>query len=406
MADTPNTTTSLSARLKKRYNKNISELVPVPADMQRRVEFRNDLKGGDSAEFDVQLSLELGFTQGEGTLNGAIAQTNAKAIVSATNLTLQSQVSYSLIKRAQTEEGAFARFASDKFIPMVDSFRMREEYYMLYGRRGLGELSANASGQVLTISEASWNPTLWASIKGAVIEAWTAIDGSTQHNGDLVVSDINVENRTVTVVGTCSAVVSGDILFFKGDHNTGRIGLMHIARNTGTLYNISAATYALWAANHHDLGTSAITLGKILVAAGKSAAKGCVGKKLVCYVPVQAFQTLVADEAALTTHGASKRKAENGFEYLTFLGASGEIEVVPHLYMRDGEAVLWPEDLTYVIGSSEATTQVGPGGDIIFDLETKNYKEMRMFSDSCGVYCEKPGFITYMTRSDGEALHA
>ena len=54
----------------------------------------------------------------------------------------------------------------------------------------------------------------------------------------------------------------------------------------------------------------------------------------------------------------------------------------------------------------EATTQLAKDGDMIFDLEGYNYKEMRMFSDSCGVFCERPGWITLITRSDSNALHA
>lgn len=400
-----NTTSTLVNRLKKRYNKETSQLVPVPADLQRRLPFKAEMGGGDTTEFDVQLSLELGFTQGEGALNGAIAQTNAKAIVASFNLTLQSQVSYSLISRAQKDEQAFTRFGDSKFIPMVDSFRMREEFLGLQGRRGIGVVSGNSSG-VLTITAASWNATLACSIKGAILEAWTAVDGSTQHNGDLTVTAVDVANRTITVSGTSAAVVANDILFFKGDHNAGRIGLMHIAKNTGTLFNIDAAANPLWCANTYDAGTSALTLGKILAAAGKSAEKGCVGKKLVCYVPVQTFQTLVADEAALVQYKAGVSTAERGFDTIKFLGANGQIEVVPHLYMRDGEAVLWPEEFTYIIGSSEATTSLAKDGDMIFDLEGYNYKEMRMFSDSCGVFCERPGWITLITRSDSNALHA
>lgn len=399
-----NTTSTIASKFKVRYNKKTTELVPVSADIQRRVQFRKDMELGAKAEFDVSLSLELGFTQGEGSLNGAIAQRTAKATVEAYNLTLQSQVSYSVISRAKSNEAAFGRFGDSKFIPMVNSMRMREEYYDLYGRQGLGKVTANNSG-VLTISEASWNTTLMSSIIGAIVEAWTAVDGSTQHNGDLTVTGVDPENRTVTVSGTNAAVVANDILFFKGDHNTGRIGLMHIARNVGVLFGINAANEPLWKSNFYDLGTSPLSLAKILGMAGKSAAKGCVGQKLVNYVPVEAFQGLVADESALRQYGATK-KAQNGFETIEFLGASGPIEVVPHLYLRDGETVLWPEDQCSIIGSAEADTQLAKDGDIIFDLENSNFKEMRMFSDSCGIFCEKPGWITYGTRSDGKALHA
>jgi hypothetical protein len=116
---------------------------------------------------------------------------------------------------------------------------------------------------------------------------------------------------------------------------------------------------------------------------------------------------LVSDEAALVQYGANKsNKAENGFEYITFLGASGTIEVKPHLFMPDGVALIWSPEYTYVIGSQEASAQIAKDGDMIFDLESSMAKEMRMFSDTCGVFCERPGFMVYMTRSDSLKLSA
>jgi hypothetical protein len=367
---------------------------------------------GASAEFDVNLSLELGFSQGNGnaSLNGAIAQTTARASVGAYSLVLQSEVSYDAISRAKTDDRAFARFASGKFIPMLESFRNREEYHALLGRdQGLGRVTNNSSG-VLTIRADTWIPALAASSVGAVIQAYDAkmtatTAGGSQHNGDLTITAVDMANRTITVSGTNAAVVSGDYLYFKGDYSTSsRVGLLAIAQNTGSLFGINASTYPLWSGNAYSASTSGLTLGKILEAAGKSAEKGCVGTKLVCHVPVAAFQSLVSDEAALRQYAAEKTEAVNGFETLKFLGASGPIEVVPHLYMPNGMAVLWPEEWTYILGSQEATTQLAKDGDIIFDLETKMAKEMRMFSDTCGVFCERPGYITLITRSDNGVL--
>ena len=410
-----NTPTTLASRFKQRFNKEISQIVPMTADILRAVKFKSDLALGASAEFDVQLAPELGFSQGtaNATLNGAITQATARASVTGYSLVLQSQVSYDAITRAKSSDAAFASFSDSKFIPMVDSFRMREEYHALLGRdQGLGKVTNNSSG-VLTISEDTWIPALASSLVGAVIVAYTAkltatTASGSQHNGDLTVTAVSLTNRTITVSGTNAAVVANDYLYFKGDYTvTSRIGLLSIAQNTGTLFGISASTYPLWSGNTYSLGTSAITLGKILQGAAKAAEKGCVGKKLICSVPVSAFQSLVSDEAALVQYGANKsNKAENGFEYLTFLGASGIIEVKPHLFMPNGAALIWSPEYTYVIGSQEASAQIAKDGDMIFDLEASMAKEMRMFSDTCGVFCERPGFMVYMTRSDSLALNA
>ena len=410
-----NTPTTIASRFKAQYNKEISQIVPMTADILRAVKFKDDLSLGENANFDVQLSMELGFSQGTGnaTLNGAISQATAKATVTGYSLVLQSQVSYDAITRAKSSQKAFASFADSKFIPMVDSFRMREEYHALLGRdQGLGKVTANSSG-VLTISEDTWIPALASSLVGAVINAFdaklTAIAASgAQHNGDLTVTAVSLTNRTITVSGTNAAVVANDYLYFKGDYTlTSRIGLLSIAQNSGTLFGISAATYPLWRGNTYDLGTSNITLGKILKAASLAGDKGCAGKNLTCSVPVGAFQSLVSDEAALVQYGANKTKtAENGFEYIKFYGATGLIEVKPHLFMPQGKALIWCPEYTYVIGSQEATAQIAKDGDMVFDLESSMAKEMRMYSDTCGVFTERPGFMVYMTRSDSLALGA
>jgi hypothetical protein len=407
-----NTPTSISSRLKQRYNKGISNIMPMPADILRETAFRKDLAPGASAEFDVQLSPELGFTQGTGAyaVNGAIAQATARASVQGYSLLLQAQASYDVISRAESNEQAFENFNSNKFIPAVESHRMREEYHALLGRdQGIGKVTNNSSG-VLTISEDTWIPALASTLVGAVLNAFdakmtaTTASGS-QHNGDVTVTAVNLTNRTITVSGTNAAIVNGDYLYFKGDYSTDRrCGLIAIGRNTGTLYGIAAGTYPLWAGNTHDLGTSAITLGKILQGAAKAGEKGCVGKRLICSVPVSGFQSLVADEAALKQYGAT-RKAENGFETLTFVGATGPIEVRPHLFMPDGMALIWPPEYTYQIGSTEATTKLAKDGEMFFDLEGFAAKEMRVFSEST-MFSERPGYFVVMTRSDGKKLSA
>lgn len=399
-----NTPTTLASRLKEQFNGEISQLVPGSAELVK-LKFRRDVELGKSAIFDVQLSDELGFTvgQGEMTLNGNINQSAARATVDAYSLVLQSNVSYDLISRASSEKKAFAKFVDSKFIPMAESFQRRQEILHCWGRDSLGQVSSNSSG-VLTLTEGSFCPTLWLGLKGAVIEAWTAKTGGSQQNGDLTISAVDVANRTVTVTGTSSSVTTNDYLFFKGTHDAGHYGLMAIAKNTGTLFGISAATYELFKGNSYDVGTSALTLGKLLQAAALAANKGCK-EKLKALVPVSAFQSLVADEAALRMYTAYSRKLENGGEAISFYGASGEIEVVPYHFMKAGEAIIFPERWTYILGSTEMVTQLAKDGDMIFDLEQTSSKQVRLFSD-VQIFCERPGYLVYLSRSDGKALSA
>jgi hypothetical protein len=398
------TPTNLASRLKEQFNGEISQLVPGAAELVK-LKFRRDIELGKSAVFDVQLSDELGFSVGQGdiTLNGNINQSAARATVDAYSLVLQSRASYDLISRASSEKKAFAKFVDSKFIPMAESFQRRQEILHCWGRDSLGQVSGNSTG-VLTLTEGSFCPTLWLGLKGAVIEAWTAKTGGSQHNGDLTISAVDVANRTVTVTGTSSSVVANDYLFFKGTQDAGHYGLMAIAKNTGTIFGISASTYELWKGNSYDVGTSALTLGKLLQAAALAANKGC-NEKLKALVPISAFQSLVSDEAALRQYTAYTEKAENGFKKISFYGASGEIEVVPYHFMKAGEFLIYPERWTYILGSSEMTMALAKDGDMIFDLESTSAKELRLYSD-LQIMCERPGYLVYGSRSDGKALSA
>ncbi len=405
-----NTPTTIASRLKEVYAEGPTVLVPSCNELfGKRLEFRKDLENGKKTVFDVQLSGEQGFTVGTGdvTLLGAVAQTSASAEVTGVSLILQSNVSYDAISRAKTSKQAFVSFNNQKYIPSAESYRTRGELLCMgYGRQGLGVLSADDDGAgVLTISPATWCSALWLTMLGATIQSFTALSGGSQHDTDMVVTAVDVTNHTITVSGTSTNQATGDILFLKGHRGTSAYGIMDIAKNTGSLYNISAATYALWAANAYNVGTSALTLGKISLASAMSADKGC-NEKLTCFVPNKAFQSMVNDQAALREYGANYNpaKAETGFESIVFHGATGKIEIVPYMFSKEGEFVMFPERYTYLLGSEEMTNQLAKDGDIMFDLESTSSKQIRWFGDWT-VFCEKPGFITYGTRSDSLALH-
>jgi hypothetical protein len=400
--------TTLASRLKQRFNKEVSQLVPESSDMQRRLEFRKDLEQGASAEFDVSLGHEAGFSIGRGsvTLNGAVDQVSVRASVSGYSHILQSKVSYDLIKRANSDEKAFAKFADSKFLNMTVAMRNREELLALNGRRGVGKIQTENNSGVCVITKASWIPAFWASAVGAKFVAFDSLTGTTQHAGNITCTAVDIPTRTVTFTsdGTIADLAANDFIFPKGQHDDGRIGLLDIAYNTGSLYSINAGTYPLWAANSYDVGTSALTVGKILEASALAANKGASMEKLVCYVPPKTMQTLTADESALIRRDPNAKVMKSGATGIEIQSSTGTIEIVPHLLIPEGVAVIYPPDYTYFIGSCEATSQIAKDGDILFDLESSSDKEMRMFSDHT-VFCERPGYIVVMTRSDSLALH-
>jgi hypothetical protein len=229
-----NTPTTLASRLKEVYPDGPTVLVPASNELfGKRLEFRKDIEHGKQIVFDVQLSGEQGFTVGTGsvTLNGAVAQTSAAAQVTGVSVILQSNVSYDAISRAKTSKQAFVAFNNQKYIPSAESYRTRCEILAMgYGRQSLGKVTSNTSG-ALVITPATWCAAMWLTMLGATLQAYTALSGGSQHDGDLVVSAIDVTNKTVTVTGTSSSVVATDYLFLKGHRGTAPIGIMDIATN-------------------------------------------------------------------------------------------------------------------------------------------------------------------------------
>lgn len=414
MAATNTPSGSLVGYLQEVYETGkVHQLVPGNVAVIKRAKFREDMKSGEKSTFAVQLSHESGFSVGRGdvTLNASVAHVSANAEVEGYTLVLRSRISYDAITRASSTKGAFLRWNDERFIPMVESYQKRLEILCLYGRDSIGKVltnTDNTTSATLTLTVGSWAPGIWLGSEGQILEAYTALTGGSQHDTDLTVTAVDVDNRQVTVVGTsaanATAVVPDDLLFYKGHRGVEHYGLIAIAKNTGSLFNISASSYSLWKANSYDAGTSGLTFGKVIAAAAKSANKGC-DSKLICLVSQGAFASMNSDQAALRKYDAkyNPAKGENGFESLVFHSGNSEIEIVPSIFLKQGEALLYPERETYRLGSSDVTFMLPGEGKIIFDVEGSTSKEMRLYSDQ-QIFCSRPGWMTRITRSDGLAL--
>lgn len=404
---TTNTPTTIAAYLKEVYDGDITQLVPKSTPFLKRAKFKQDMEPGEKAVFSVQLSHEAGFSCGTGsvTLNAAVAHTSAKAEVDGKNVVLRSRISYDAASKASSSKKAFARWNEQKFIPMVESYNKRLEILCLWGGDSLGVVESNTSG-ALVITAATFAPGIWLGSEGTVLEAFTALSGGSQHNTDLTISAVDIDTRTVTVTGTSAAVAANDYLFYKGHRGTEPTGLAKIAKNATTLYNIDAAAYGLWKANAYDAGTSALTFGKVIGAAAKSANKGC-DENLVLLCSQEAFTGLVSDQAAFRKYDASYKaaKGENGFKSLVFHTGAVEVEIVPTIYMKRGEAIMFPERHTCRIGSSDVTMKMPGKADeeLVLQVADSTDYEMRLYSDQT-VFCERPGWITRITRSDSGVL--
>ncbi len=400
-----NSITELNGNFKTVYAKDLENLVPDFAVLQKLVEFSSiDKETGNFYAQPVILAQESGFSYtgsahtAATALNAAVAGQMKEAQVYGSSMILRSQMLYTVLSRASAKGPKAFKKASGYLVESMNSAtRHRLECSMLYGQIGLGVVETNTTG-ALVITAASWSAGIWAGREGTVLEAFTSNAASTtQHDTNLVISAVDTDTRTITVTGTSTAVVTGDVLFFKGTKTTTGFnemaGLVKIVSNTGSLFGIDAAAYSLWKGTTvSSFGQP--THGKIQDAVSRAVNKGLMDKLTVLVSP-KTWAVLNTDQSALRRYDGDNKKFSNGAESLVFFAANGELEVRCHPLLKDGDILMLPLDIVQRIGSTDVTFGV-PGMDEQFFTLVSGYDavELQCMTDQA-IFLEKPCHAIY-----------
>ncbi len=387
----------------------LDDVVPASSVLYDIIDFDNENLLGDSYHQGVVLTNENGFTyNGSGgtvvSLATPIPATMKDASTSGFEMIGRARLGYTAASRAANEgPQAFKKAWGTVLLNLRKASMKRLELTILNGQRGLGIVDQNNAG-VLTITDASWSPTTWAGLEGAVLEAFDSVNATAnQHNGDLTITAVSFANKTVTVSGTNAAVVQNDILWFKGARTTTGFnepaGLMKMAGNAGSLHGIDASQYALWAGNVK--GSFGIpTMGRFLSAITEAVDRG-LEEKVYIGVNPKTWEVLNADLAAQRMYDGSysRQRAENGSQAISYYGQVGEAEIRSMPYMRRGEACIFPESDLKRVGSADVGMGVpgaGDGRDIFFHLPDHNAVEARTFSDQAP-FCLAPAHLVQIS---------
>lgn len=399
-----NTASTVSAWLKEIYADSLHNLVPEGVRLLKLVKFESGSKElGDKYIQPVALTHEFGFSVGSGafTLNDAIAATYAEAQVEGKNLLLRTQVSYDAMAKASSTKKAFVKWSEQVLGNMTSSFTKRLEVLHFYGAASLAQVES-VSSNTLTIKTATWASGIWAGSEGMTVQAYDAVSGGTVQNtansGVATISSVDLTARTITL-DDATGIAADDYLFYRGFYGNELNGIDKIATNTGSLYNISASSYALWKGNSYSCGSAQLTFKKIQHAIALAVAKG-LDEKVTCFVSPATYADLNTDMAASRKQDSSysKKKGENGFESICFYGVNGEIEVVPSIYVKEGEAFCVPLKRFKRIGSSDITMRM-PGqseDQLVLQMPSNAGYEMRLFYDG-NLFCERPAYVVKLT---------
>lgn len=403
-----NTLSSLDGLFKTVYGDGPVNLLPDFAILSKRVTFRPAEKIGQRYEIPVKLAFENGFTYGASgdgayALNGNVSGKIGRAQVDAYQIVLQSALDYeSAFKGASGGKQAFQEATQAVVENMMESFAKRQELAMLYGQKGLGTISGSPSvstNATITFTDASWAPGIWVGMKGAKLDAY---NGSSQINTNaaLVIVSVNIAAKQIVVSGNSTDLgnlADGHKLYFLGAYGKEMYGLNYIMSNVGSLFNIDASLYELWQASSYAAGGQ-ISMEKLLLAAAQAVPFG-LKEKTITLLESKRWTNLNNDIAALRRSDDSYKAAgfENGVDGIVYHGVSGDMEIISHPFVKQGEAYILPEKRLKRVGATDVTFKRPDNPNRIFlEMQTNAGFELRAYSDQ-QIFNEAPSYSVLVT---------
>lgn len=422
-----NTGGTLNGIFRQKYSKDVKSLIPEFAIIQKRVPFSQAELLGDFYHIPVVVADEHGFTYGGATaanytLNAAIAMQLQDAQVTGSELTLCSEVSYGAVSRSQKKgDTAVAKVVDLLMERMKSSTAKRIEIALLYGQSltGIGKI-ASGSGASTTrayvLTNATFAAGIWSGMENCKLDAYTTglfSSGPVNTNAAIVVVSVDVSTRTINVSGNATdltavdaALATGVQFFFYGAGATASVngkemvGIDYILTNTGTLFNISASTYGLWASQTYDCQSAELSMAKLLAAIALPVGRGLMSDVQVLVAP-DSWANLNSDLGGQRMFDDSydAKKGEKGSNSIVYHGQNGKIEIISHPMVKRGEAFVVPFDIVQRVGSTDiAFRGEGPLGqeDYFFQNSSSNSWSVRCYSDSA-IMIEAPAHCVKLT---------
>jgi hypothetical protein len=406
------TPSQLTGLFKEAYGDEVVQLIPESAKLVKMVPFvQRDKELGNAYHCPIIVSNEHGVTYaaanaGAFALNQSVAMTMQDAQVQGNQMLLRTAMSYDAAARASNGKKAFVKGTELVVENMLESLTKRLEISMLHGQVGLGKITSavvvSATRTTVTITAATFAPGIWSGAENAVLDIFNGVTpvgsaGFTVFSADLDARTLTLDSTSGDATALVALTGTSLDLYFQGSRTAEMAGLVKIVSNTGTLFNVSAAAYALWKGNQVAV-TGQLTMAKLQSAISKAVARG-LNEKVIVLVNPDTWANLASDLAALRKFDGSydKRKGENGFESITFYGQNGEIEIISHNLCKAGEAIIVPPKRLKRIGAQEISFKTpGREDEIFLTLSNNAGFELRCYSDQA-LFLETPARAVLIT---------
>lgn len=418
---TPNTVSTLNGLFKEVYASKIENLIPDGVKLLKLVPYIESAKEiGNFYHQPVQLSNEQGVTyaaadSGAFALQDAVAAIFKDAQLNGSQMLIRSQMSYEAAARASNDKKAFVKATALMVQNMVNAMAKRLEISNFYGSTNLGKIESqtgSSTNRVFTMTTLSWAAGIWAGSENMQLDVSSAAVPSSSGdkvntNAAVIIASVDLTARTLTVTGNASdltaidsAISTGAYVLPRGSILNDLVGLDRIITNSGVLYNINASSYALWRGNVYSSQSAALSFQKILSAVALAVERG-LDEDIVCFVNPKTWAAISSDQAALRLYDDSYKssKLENGASEYTFNGQNGRIDIVSSIYVKEGEAFLFPPKRLKRIGAMNISFKM-PGRqqqeDFFLELTSSAGYELRAYTDQT-LFCDSPARLVKIT---------
>jgi hypothetical protein len=393
------TQTTLTGLFKDVYEDKIINLVPESSVLQKRIKFvENDKREGRLLHQPVLLSLPTGMTFGVGAvaLVTPVASTMGDAQIAGAGMTLADRITYDVAAKAASG-GVRAFVEATELIvdALTQSMSKFIEIELLWGSSAHGTLgetavvtTVSATSVTLVITVGEWSAGIWSGMENVNIDVYNA--GVLINTlAPVVVQAVAVGTRTLTVTGNATDIAA--ILALNGTalqlfpylaFGQEMQGYFNILSNVGTIFNINAATYALWQSNVYSALSTALNFGKVQSAVALATARGLM-EDVTVFVNPKTYSNLITSQAGARRYDSSYKKSEleNGTESLCFYGPNGKIEIVGHIFMKESYAFILPLKRCQRTGATDLTfTLPGMPGEFFLQLPGYTAYELRCYT--------------------------
>jgi hypothetical protein len=416
---TPTYVGALNGLYKQVYAKSIEDAVPAAAHILKRVPFqKKEQIQGLAFNQPVILTQEQGWSYIQAgsatpTLYGSVSMQLQNAQFIGNIIAGQCSLTVEAVKRAVSSAAAFEDTIGLQMKVMMASGKKRQEINFLYGNTPLAlansSVNSNTHQTVVTIVTSEFAAGFWAGMQNAQFDAFYTANGTqintsnaysvvTSNATALSVTFNNPNTTDLAALDTACASAGGAVgFYFYNAYGNESNGLKAQLTNTGTLFGINAAQYDLWNGNQFTVPSPGVfSFSQLQKAIAVAVGRG-LDEDVTVFVNPNTWANLLTDQAALRLYTSASGTFTNGGDKLEFSSQNGKVEIVPHIYIKNGDAFILPMDKVKRIGVAEMSFDI-PGmdkGKIFIQNPTSLSFEYRAYSQET-IFLELPARGIYV----------